>query len=57
MQIEAGAPLSDVLGLVENLARRLEAHEHSVRDVYYPAAAPLLTSSERQSLEEAARAL
>ena len=57
MQIEAGAPLSDILGLVENLARRLDAHERSVHDVYYPAAAPLLTSSERQALEEAARAL
>ncbi len=57
MQIEAGAPLSDVLGLVENLARRLEAHERSVRDVYYPSAAPLLTPSEREALEAAARAL
>jgi hypothetical protein len=57
MQIEAGAPLSDILGLVENLTRRLDAHERSVQDVYYPSAAPLLTTAERQALEQAARAL
>ena len=57
MQIEAGAPLSDILGLVENLTRRLDAHERSVHDVYYPSAAPLLTAAERQALEQAARAL
>ena len=55
-EIEARARMSDILGLVENLARRLLAHERGNADVYYPAAAPLLTPAERRALEEAAPA-
>ncbi len=53
MQIEARAPMADLLGLVDNLSRRFEAHERGNLGVYYPAAAPLLTAAERQSLESA----
>ncbi len=53
-EIAAGGRLSDILGLVENLSRRFQAHERGNLDVYYPAAAPLLTADERRSLEEAA---
>ncbi|HYX21195.1 MAG TPA: hypothetical protein VFA98_10165 [Thermoanaerobaculia bacterium] len=56
-QIDGGARMSDVLGLAENLARRFDAHERGLCDVYYPAAAPLLDGAERSALEEAARAL
>jgi hypothetical protein len=52
--IESRAPLADLLGLVENLARRLEAHERGNAGVYFPAAAPLLSAPERQVLEAAA---
>jgi hypothetical protein len=55
MQIEARGRMSDLLGLVENLSRRFDAHERENAGVYYPAAAPLLTPAERQSLEDAAR--
>jgi hypothetical protein len=54
IEIEAGGSMADLLGLVENLSRRLEAHERSNSGVYYPAAAPLLTTEERRTLEEAA---
>lgn len=55
MQIEARAPMADLLGLVENLSRRFDAHERGNLDVYNQAAAPLLTPVERQTLEAAAR--
>jgi hypothetical protein len=55
--IEGGARMADVLGLAENLARRVDAHERGMREVYHPAAAPRLTEDERRSLEEAARSL
>jgi hypothetical protein len=55
MQIEARAPMADLLGLVENLSRRFDAHERETVGVYYPAASALLTPSEWQSLEEASR--
>lgn len=57
LQLDSGAPMSDVLGLVENLARRFGAHERGVLDVYYPAAAEALEASERAELEIAAREL
>jgi len=57
VQIEADARMADVLGLAENLARRFDAHERGMRDVYYPAAAPLLNGAERRALENAARGL
>jgi hypothetical protein len=53
-QIESGARLSDVLGLAENLGRRLDAHEKGLTDVYLPAAAGALTDAERAALEAAA---
>ena len=53
--IDARAPLADLLGLVENLARRLDAHERGNRDVYYPAAAEALSEEETRALENAAR--
>jgi hypothetical protein len=54
IQIAARAPLADLLGLIENLSRRFEAHQRESLDVYYPAAASLLTPEERQALENAA---
>ena len=51
---EARGPLADILGFVENLSRRLDAHERGNADVYYPAAAPLLTPDERRTLRDAA---
>jgi hypothetical protein len=53
-QVEAGAPLADLLGLVENLERRLAAHQSGMEGVYYPAAADLLTEAEWKALSEAA---
>jgi len=41
-QIENRAPLSDVIGLVENLGRRLAAHGVQIEEVYAPAAAEAL---------------
>ena len=55
--IEGEARIADVLGLAENLARRFDAHERGLLDVYYPAAALLLEENERQALEDAARGL
>lgn len=53
-QIDERAPIADVLGLVENLDRRLSAHETEMEKVYYPSAASLLTPEERRLLNEAA---
>jgi hypothetical protein len=53
-QIGERAPLADVLGLVENLERRLVAHEAEMEKVYYPGVAPLLTPDEWRLLEESA---
>lgn len=53
-EIEARARMSDILGLVENLSRRFAAHARGNQEVYFPAAASLLTPAERRSLEEAA---
>lgn len=53
-QVVEHAPLADVLGLVENLERRLAAHESEMTKVYYPTAAPLLTREEWHVLTEAA---
>ena len=46
--------LSDALGITENLGRRLSAHEAGLETVYYPAAAPVLTSEEWKILTDAA---
>ena len=53
-QIAERAPLSDILGLIENLARRIAAHEAELARVYYPAATPVLTTEEWDVLGEAA---
>ena len=55
-QIGERAPLADVLGLVENLERRLAAHESEMEKVYYPSAAPLLTAEEWRLLGDSAPA-
>jgi hypothetical protein len=43
-----------VLGLVENLERRLSAHESEMEKVYYPSVAPLLTQEEWRMLGDSA---
>lgn len=53
-QIAENAPIADVLGLVENLHRRLSAHESEMEKVYYPSAAPLLTPEEWKILRDSA---
>ena len=53
-QIHTSAPIGDILGFAENLARRLAAHLSEMDDVYYPAAAPLLTEPEWKALSDAA---
>jgi hypothetical protein len=53
MQIAEGIRPSTLTGFVENLDRRLHAHEKEMGQVYYPAAAPLLTEAEWQELEQA----
>jgi hypothetical protein len=45
--------LPDLLGYVENLDRRLTAHERENRSVYYPIAAGSLTAEEWTILEAA----
>lgn len=48
------APIADILGLTENLSRRLAAHERDLEEVYHPACAPILTPEEWTLLGEAA---
>lgn len=48
------APMADVLGLVENLERRLAAHESQMKTVYYPAVSALLGAEAWLELDEAA---
>jgi hypothetical protein len=55
-QVGKNAPLGDILGMVENLDRRLAAHETEMERVYYPAALPVLTDAECRALAEAAPA-
>ncbi len=52
-QISEGLPSMNIIGYVENLDRRLHAHEKEMSNVYYPAAAPLLTDEEWNVLEAA----
>lgn len=52
-QINERASIADILGLADNLDRRLAAHESELERVYYPACAPLLTAEEWKALEEA----
>jgi hemerythrin HHE cation binding domain-containing protein len=53
-QLGARAPISDVLGLAENLGRRFAAHASEMETVYYPAAARALTPEEWSVLADAA---
>lgn len=53
-QIVKNRPIGDILGLVENLDRRLTAHEAEMDHVYYPAVASALTEEDRRKLGEAA---
>lgn len=55
-QIESRSPVADVLGLTENLDRRLTAHERELLGVYYPAASAVLTDAEWELLAAAAPA-
>jgi len=48
------AKIADVLGIAENLERRLAAHEKGLSDVYYPACAPVLTPEEWEILRDEA---
>jgi hypothetical protein len=50
---ETKAQPSELVGYVENLNRRLTAHERENRSVYYPAAAGSLTEDEWAILEAA----
>src|SRR6266513_233149 len=52
-QIAERLPSMNIVGYVENLDRRLHAHEGEMEKVYYPAAAPLLTDEEWSALEAA----
>jgi hypothetical protein len=52
-QIAEGIRPTNLLGYVENLDRRLHAHEVEMGKVYYPAAAALLTEEEWSVLEAA----
>jgi hypothetical protein len=53
-QVSSSGAIGDILGLVENLDRRLKAHEAEMERVYYPAVASVLSPEERASLAEAA---
>ncbi|HKA37536.1 MAG TPA: hypothetical protein VKH43_12000, partial [Thermoanaerobaculia bacterium] len=53
-EVNRGAPISDLLGLVENLARRFAAHDSELLTVYFPAASARLTPEEWKMLGEAA---
>jgi hypothetical protein len=53
-QLNERKPIGDVLGLSENLERRLAAHESEMEKVYYPAAAPLINQEEIRTLGAAA---
>jgi hypothetical protein len=53
-QISDRAPMADILGFTENLERRFAAHESDLVNVYFSAAAPLLTAREWKILQDAA---
>jgi len=52
--ITEGMPYGDLAGYVENLERRLRAHESEMAKVYYPAAAGSLNEEEWTALEASA---
>ena len=51
-QIGTHSPLADVLGLIDNLDRRLAAHESQLLSEYFPASASILTEEEWRDLRE-----
>jgi hypothetical protein len=53
-QVETHSSLADVLGLIENLDRRLAAHEQELLTSYYPAAVSSLSEAEWKDLRESA---
>jgi len=53
-QVTERAPIADILGLSENLERRLSAHESEMEKVYYSPAASLLNEEEIRTLGAAA---
>ena len=53
-QLDTRASMSDVLGMVENLSRRFDAHGAQIRDVYAPAAAEVLDEEAWSRLRAAA---
>jgi hypothetical protein len=53
-QINERAPMADILGFTENLARRFAAHESDLQTVYYPSAASALSAGEWTILTAAA---
>ncbi len=53
-QISEDARLADILGIIENLERRIGAHESEMERVYYPAAAGVLDENEIRTLADAA---
>ncbi|HEV8659566.1 MAG TPA: hemerythrin domain-containing protein [Thermoanaerobaculia bacterium] len=52
-QISEGTRPNTLTGYIDNLDRRLHAHESEMEKVYYPAAEKTLTSDEWKVLEEA----
>jgi hypothetical protein len=52
-QIGEGILPGNLVGFVDNLDRRLHAHEKEMGQVYYPAAAQVLTTEEWSILEQA----
>ena len=51
-QVGTHSPLADVLGLIENLDRRLRAHESELFSSYFPAALERLSEAEWTDLRE-----
>lgn len=45
-QVEAGDRVRDLVGYIDNLDRRLRAHDDGLRSVYYPAALKTLNADE-----------
>jgi hypothetical protein len=52
-QLDEGIRANDLTGFVENLDRRLRAHESEMERIYYPAARTMLTAEEWSILESA----
>jgi hypothetical protein len=49
-RVASGAAQGVLLGLIENLSRRLVAHASELDVVYFPAIAPLLAEDDRRAL-------